>query len=227
MISFPFGYCGGSKEARVNFKYPSSDWDVIVSQNPPALYRMEIIQTQNAPFGGKGQCFTLYNIQYTLTSPGSGSRQLTAFNRSGAIVDFFIENTNDPNPRFCPGGNKVYNTFVVKLTWRDRDGTVRTNGISSGGDGCQPAPYAGYSISNINIIRKDGQPDNCAPPGETQCKFTVTDETGLIYTRLEPQCPDVTIDCGKKCPPNTCECVKGNIVCCYNNQGYVVASFRR
>lgn len=211
MISFPFGYCGGFKEARVNFKYPTSDWDVIVSQKPPVLYRTEIIQTQNAPLGGMGQCPVNYEVK------------VRVYRRSGGY-DSISTPSNCASGFFGPIQGLVFDrptatSFRMGIAGRDRNGNPLTlYRFSAGGS---PDDWE-FTITSIR--RCDNQPDNCGTT-EPRCKFTVTDKTGIIYDRTESECPQVTVDCGKKCPPNTCECRNGMFVCCYDSNGYVIARF--
>lgn len=212
MISFPFGYCGGFAEARVNFKYPTSDWDVIVSQNPPILYRTEIIQTQNSPLGGMGQCPVAYEVKVRNYRKSGGYDTISTRNCSsglyGPIKGIIVERLTT-------------NSIRVGIAGRDRNGSPLIIYNFSGG-----GTPDDWEFNIVSIRRCDNQPDNCGTT-ESSCKFTVVDETGIIYNRTEPTCPRVSIDCGRKCPPNTCECIHGNRICCYNSEGYLVASFDR
>lgn len=214
-MEWTFGYCGGNREARVYFKYPGSEEDVVVSQNPPVLYRTEIVQAQNAPLGGMGQCPVAYEVKVRIYRRYA----------NGQVYDSISTPANCASGFFGPIQGIVVeqtgtNSIRMGIAGRDRNARPLTlYRFSAGGT------PSDWEFTFISIRRCDNQPDSCGTT-ESQCKFTVTDQTGLIYTRTSSNCPQVRIECGKKCPPNTCECRRGRDVCCFNSQGYVVASFK-
>ncbi len=72
----------------------------------------------------------------------------------------------------------------------------------------------------LDIIRADGQPDNCG------CKFTIKyEQTGeVLYEKIDAVCP--TAEYSGVCPPNTvCECDCGNMTCCWDANGIPIHSF--
>lgn len=70
----------------------------------------------------------------------------------------------------------------------------------------------------------------CATPQPSgSCVFKIfSGNQEIVYQRSNPVCPVVTYSCGEKCPPGTCECSCGNVVCCHDSRtGEVVKSFRK
>lgn len=64
------------------------------------------------------------------------------------------------------------------------------------------------------------------PP--TSCSFKVLKNSGVVYQKTKPTAPVVTYSCGEQCPPGTCECDCGNMVCCYDTTtGRAVKSFAK
>jgi hypothetical protein len=86
-----------------------------------------------------------------------------------------------------------------------------------------PAYGRRLDLASIDIIRVDGQPDNCG-----DCVFKVTKNNVVVYQKATPVCPTVTHTCGEQCPPGTCQCDCGSVVCCYDTvTGKAVKSFRK
>lgn len=82
---------------------------------------------------------------------------------------------------------------------------------------------AGSVVTITDIIRTDGQPDNCGG-----CALKIFKGSQTVYSRVEPTCPTVTYACGDECPPGTCQCDCGSMVCCYDTKtGKAVKSFRK
>jgi hypothetical protein len=62
----------------------------------------------------------------------------------------------------------------------------------------------------------------------SQVAFEIFKNNQVVYSRTSPTSPIVTHFCGEQCPPGTCECENGSIVCCYDTStGKAVKSFRR
>lgn len=75
----------------------------------------------------------------------------------------------------------------------------------------------------VSITRTDGQPDNCG-----NCIFTITKNGSIVYQKTTPQCPTVNVVCDEQCPPGTCQCDCGSMVCCYDTTtGKAVKNFRK
>ena len=74
----------------------------------------------------------------------------------------------------------------------------------------------------LGLESKDGLPDNCG-----DCVFKVTKNNVVVYQKTDPVCPTVSVICDQQCPPNTCECTSGSLVCCYDSTGRAVKSFMR
>lgn len=50
----------------------------------------------------------------------------------------------------------------------------------------------------------------------------------VVYQRSKTDKPVVTFKCGEECPPGTCECESGGVVCCYDTTtGRAVKSFAK
>lgn len=80
-----------------------------------------------------------------------------------------------------------------------------------------------YGVKLLPPVRYDGQPDNCGG-----CVLTVTKNNTVVYKKSTPQCPTVSVICGDQCPPGTCQCDCGSMVCCYDTTtGKAIKSFRK
>lgn len=223
-VEWNYGYCEGNKEARVSFQNSdSADVQSVISKSPPIKWGTEIIPGQSAPFGGKGQCSTLYDVTINYLecincgsncgTPTNKRNRTTTKRVTGPVQDVYWTANTDPNDRKVTLYIKANNQLTI------------VNG-GSGGVCLSINNPNFYDIYSVTIVRVDGQPDNCAPPAQDQCKFTVRDNSGIIYTQTTASCPvNVTASCGKQCPPNTCECRHGNKVCCYDSNGIPVLSF--
>lgn len=225
-IDWNYGYCEGNKEARVTFQNSgSTDVQTVISKSPPVRWETQIIQGQPPVFGGLGQCPTYYDVTvsyleclscgYDCSAPRNKRTRTTTTRVMGPVQDVLWTSTQSPN----------INNRKVALVIRANNQS--TNVIGGSGGVCMAIwePTL-YNIFSVNIVRVDGKPDNCAPPTENQCKFIVSDNSGIIYTQTTAQCPtNVTATCGKQCPPNTCECRHGNRVCCYDSNGIPVLTF--
>lgn len=207
-------YCPDSYEARVWFRFPGEDWDNVVSRNPPVNFSLEEVE------GAPGQCScVVYRVSYVQTNfsaPNNFTCNLVAgssrtFDRRGPIsIQLNVPVTIGSGG--CAGrtgyravdiihyGSASSACSPTPLVQRNNTGLTLAN------------PIAG--IQNISIIRLDGQPDNCSPPS---CKFTVTDNGGILYTRTESECPEVQVQCSDECPPGFCKCtnpLNPNDWCC-------------
>lgn len=47
----------------------------------------------------------------------------------------------------------------------------------------------------------------------------------IVATDSGSNLPTVTWQCGQQCPPNTCDVLCGNTICCYNDQGISVFNY--
>lgn len=62
----------------------------------------------------------------------------------------------------------------------------------------------------------------------TSCLFSAFKNNQAVYQKTKTTCPIVTYFCGEQCPPGTCECEGGGIVCCYDTTtGKAVKSFAK
>lgn len=211
-------YCEGQNQAKVYFKYPNADWDTFLSTNPPVDYQSEIINSNSSNGNnGSGQCDCIkYRISYDLL-------------KNGKLLYSYIQAAWGPI-----GGVRIYYSNPDNMSASSLSQQILCKGLLSGKclpeqqwiNFAQGSGTPGLTIANILITRIDGLPDNCGG-GETQCKFTITDSRGVVYTRTEKECPQVKVVCGedKKCPSNTCECQCGNMICCYDRNGIAIDSF--
>lgn len=102
----------------------------------------------------------------------------------------------------------------------DRDGNPRFFRVVSGSrDSSGQNEY----IEFVGFERIDGLPDDCG-----ECKLTIFKNEAIVYERTEKSCPEVKEYCDiQKCPPGTCECRHGSVVCCHDSKtGEVVKQFR-
>ena len=86
--------------------------------------------------------------------------------------------------------------------------------IHYGGDWRNDRKVIAGTTPKITKITPQGFIDDC---GTSECIFTVSDSKGRIYTETREFCPIVRIECGKDCPPNTCECVHFGHKCCFDS----------
>jgi hypothetical protein len=58
--------------------------------------------------------------------------------------------------------------------------------------------------------------------------FKILKDGTVVYQRSKSDKPVVTHFCGEECPPGTCQCESGDVVCCYDTTtGRAVKSFRK
>lgn len=211
-VEWNYGYCEGNKEARVTFvNSGSTDVQTVISTHPPIKWETQIIAGGSTdPFGGKGQCCDRNYYVWCDRSIDGGNTWTANVVRipiRGKIIG--LARVNQPAPSTGIWYDVIY---------EDCNGVRRT--------------YRGYSADSSHYLRINhieilyGYPDNCGTTGESTCKFIVSDASGIVYTQTTASCPtNVTVSCGKQCPPNTCECRHGNRVCCYDSNGIPVLSF--
>lgn len=219
-------YCAGQSEARLYFQYPSSAEENFLSTSPPVDYSIESVNpSPTDPYGGKGQCdAAIYDVVYTVWPHWAVDGEKRHMQVYGPIGETFVRYTRTENFS-TTGPREVYKLgFYCRNYWNY---------------GLQPFPYEvsqenSYrlpdgSLPRIridSITRPNGAPDNCGNQNsEQKYKFTITDARGVVFTRTATEQPTVRVVCGKKCPPNTCECSCGDMTCCYNDQGYAIYSF--
>ncbi len=210
-IEWNYGYCEGNKEARVTFlNSGSTDVQTVISKSPPVRWETQIIAGSSTdPFSGKGQCCDgNYFVYLDRSTDGGVNWTANAGGRLSFKGKFLGLMLTQPTP--------TSNRWVYQFESCAK--VITTTAFASGG--------TSYYLRVNRIERWDGKPDNCGGTNENQCKFTVSDNSGIIYNQTTAQCPtNVTASCGKKCPPNTCECRHGRKVCCYGADGIVVTSF--
>jgi hypothetical protein len=61
----------------------------------------------------------------------------------------------------------------------------------------------------------------CPPPNQ---KFTITKNGQTVYTETRLTCPEVKI-ISDECPPNTCDVLCGDTICCYGADGISVFNY--
>lgn len=219
-------YCEGFNEARVLFRYSSTaPWDTFTSNRPPITYTLTQQTTNSTP----GQCdCSKYQIviNYRRTTGQSSSTAVSAWGPIGQITSFNERDSNSSNYRegfniSCRGLVNSGSSFGC--TGGSANTTCGTLGIHKKVVGCGGATSP-VIITSVTITALPTYPDNCG--GQSTCTLTVNDATGIVFTKTAATCPEVKVECGRRCPPSTCECVcSNNRVCCYNAQGIAVASF--
>ena len=225
-------YCEGKNQAFVRFKYPDGDWQQVKSRRVPVDYSLE--QTDQ-PFQG-GQCYTHYfaevgwyrpskGWEYGIVRPTYGSGSF----RGPIIRALICSNTGHVNTNTC--GFSTVSSYGRRGRWRlfgyYMDGTIERTMYAEFGyinESSGPKAQARF----VRWIRQDNQPDDCGNLPGGDCTFAVTDTGGTIFEKTAEVCPTVDVRCGEQCPPGTCECDRGSLVCCYDPRtGRVVKSFKR
>ena len=220
-------YCEGKNLAFVRFKYPDGDWQQVKSRHLPVDYSLVEV---DPPFQG-GQCLTTYYISYQRASISNGDlagwssvTNDSSYPLVGPIKDIrlFVNGVMDEDLSHWSFKGKGEDPFkqdrskVYKFEVQDAQGLKAVHlGLHNG-------------LRFVFFRRQDNQPDNCGNLPGGGCVFKIIDVGGEIYSRTEDQCPTVNVRCGEQCPPGTCECGRGSLVCCYSPKtGQVVKSFRR
>jgi hypothetical protein len=76
-----------------------------------------------------------------------------------------------------------------------------------------------YSFSELSAVVND-ENNGCYPAG---FEFRVYSDNQLTHSEIRDGCPMAELAEG--CPPDTCEVVCGDTMCCYNSQGISVSNF--
>src|SRR6476469_330783 len=181
-------YCEGAKSARVLFKYEGGSYDNIVSRNPPVTVTTE----QKASEDSKGKC-------------------------DGVVYSFDVWIQHNEYKEYnLKLGNFTYWGPIGKISFKNYpqlgEGQIWLE--TRGDDNNQILPFAdrvfyylgpNYTPRIENLVRLDGQPDDCGNSGGT-CVFTVSDSKGQLFKKEAEKCPEYYCECDNDCPPGTVKC---------------------
>lgn len=97
-------------------------------------------------------------------------------------------------------------------------------------------PSGYYAVNTTKVIYSEGyivqhQKTRVLSVVQTQENVTllIKNNGELIYSRTASIAPTVTTECVafQQCPPNTCEVICSDTICCYNSNGIAVESFTK
>ena len=193
----------------IEWQYPGEDKQTILGADGYRLQKQ------------KYQCPIFYRVRYQrLADNGEpiGNIFLVANSVRGPIeshqlVDF---------------GNPVNGYVSVQEEYR----YLRANGrsffrLNINHDG-QTTNIALNSESSRGIIVQGYVPSNNQLDNCGDCTLKILKNNQVVLQRVSGVCPEVEVYEDEICPPGSCECTHGSIVCCYNpNTGQVVKSFSR
>jgi hypothetical protein len=214
--------CTSGQKTTIKWQYPGESENQILGADGYSLEQE------------KGKCPVLYHVfgQYislNLDSCGLRSYWRTSYAVNGGLVTDYLPQKTQDNEWVIPlntGFNHPIRPINFTLYSSKNLGDTTGNLFYTSG-GCiniSSPTYGGrLDLGEIEIIRVDGQPDNCG-----DCTFKVTKNNTVVYQKTTPTCPTVNHFCGEQCPAGSCECNCGTRVCCHHpTTGAVIKSFTR
>lgn len=216
--------CPSDSKTIIEWQYPDEEKNRIIGADD---YKVEQEQ---------GKCPVFYHVfgTYYSKNHSQGGCNLTAFFRTASSVRgdhvlSYLPQIGDSNRwvlSLTTGEMRFNNISFFEYENKNLTNKPGTYGIINyTNTACRNTTGFGYGFNLIvtNIVRVDGQPDDCG-----NCILTISKNGQTVYQRSEPVCPIVEHFCdANQCPAGTCEVECNGTVCCYDSNGISVYSFQK
>lgn len=198
--------CAGQKKAIVYFEYTGENERSVTSYSPPVSFTTETVES-----GGNTET-NRYKLEYYRSDNEGNIREdfgayTTVYWRSGVIGQAYIKYRTSTRATFNP-----FQTGLIIDLGSFKDGNhIWVDSSTEGQVRWTFRDFRTWKIQIVGVIAESTEQTT------SECKLEISDSTGIIYTETRDECPQVRIECGKECPPNSCECTHGGHRCCFDS----------